>query len=176
MVTCLATWPTGPVQLEWIAGALADTPVTGAHGFCFSGDQVLVCDVVGRGPSIPGGHLEAGESPLACLEREALEEAAAELEDVVLLGHIVTDHSVNASYRGRYPHRAGQAMFVATIKRLSSFKASHDSTERRLVSCDKLSAVHHEWNDVLAAAYAAALATRPEGVQPTRTYARERDV
>ena len=135
-----------------------DLPVTGAHGFCFLGDEIIVCDVAGRGLSIPGGHVEAGESPRDCFIREVREEAAAELENVRLLGHIVTDHSVNPSYQGKYPCRAAQAMFVASITRLDEFAPSVDSTARRLVPFDALPSIHHQWHDVLEAAYVDAIA------------------
>ena len=117
-----------------------------------------MCNIGGRGLSIPGGHIEPGESPDACLIREAMEEAAVELVDVALLGHIVTDHTVNPSYTGRYPHRAAQAMFVASVKRLREFRPAEDSTERRLVPIDALPSLHHEWNAVLGEAYAVAIA------------------
>jgi 8-oxo-dGTP diphosphatase len=174
MVTCLASWPTGPVKLEWSPGALVDLPVTGAHGFCFMGEMVVVCTIADRGLSIPGGHIEAGESAEVCFRREAGEEAAAELGDVVLLGHIVTDHSVNPSYQGKYPRRAAQAMFVGSVRRLSQFTPTIDSGERRLVPFDSLPTLHHEWNEVLGAAYAEAVARMRPGIalQETREDAR----
>jgi 8-oxo-dGTP diphosphatase len=152
-----------------------DLPVTGAHGFCFMGDTVVVCNIADRGLSIPGGHIEAGESAEVCLRREVGEEAAAELGDVVLLGHIVTDHSVNPSYQGQYPRRAAQAMFVASIRQLSEFAPTVDSVERRLVPFDALPSLHHEWNEVLGVAYAEAVTrmrpgdARQENCEDART-------
>ena len=70
--------------------------------------------------------------------REALAEAAVELADVALLGHIVTDHTVNSCYQGRYPLRAAQAMFAASVKRLRESRPAEDSAERLLVPVDAL--------------------------------------
>ncbi len=157
MVTCLASWPTGPVKLEWSAELSIDLPVTGAHGFCFLRNRVVVCNIGGRGLSIPGGHVEPGELLEACFVREAMEEAAVEFGDVALLGHVITDHTVNPAYAGKYPHRAAQAIFVASVKRLGEFRPARDSTERRLVPVAALPSLHHEWNVVLGEAYALAL-------------------
>jgi 8-oxo-dGTP diphosphatase len=156
-VSCLATWPTGSVRLEWIPGASAGVPITGAHGFCFSGDRVLMCHIAHRGLSIPGGHPEPGESPEACLVREVREETGAELEHVVLLGHIVADHSVNPSYAGTYPRRAAIAIFAAAIARLGELEPTSESTDRQLVPCQQVPLTHQGWNEVLAAAYDGAL-------------------
>jgi ADP-ribose pyrophosphatase YjhB (NUDIX family) len=168
MVTCLVSWPTGPVRLEWSTELSIDLPVTGAHGFCFLENSVVVCDIEGRGLTIPGGHMEPGESPDACFAREAMEEAAVEFGNVSLLGYVIADHTVNATYAGRYPRRAAQAMFAATVHRLGEFRPATESTERCLVPAAALPSLHHEWNVVLGAAYALALARVQSGALADR--------
>jgi hypothetical protein len=86
-----------------------------------------------------------------------MEEAAVDVGDVALLGYVIADHAVNPAYAGKYPHRAAQAMFVASVKRLRDFRPAMDSTERRLVPVAALPSLHHEWNVVLGEAYSLAL-------------------
>jgi ADP-ribose pyrophosphatase YjhB (NUDIX family) len=153
MTSVKATWPTGPLLLSWRASEACDLPVTGSHGFCFSGGKVLVCNVRGRGWSIPGGHLEAGETPHECLRREIREEACAEIEHAVLAGFLVADHSINSEYAGPYPTRSALAMFAVTLGELKPYVPAKDTLARQLVELDALPTVHHQWDLVLDEAY-----------------------
>ena len=157
MIEDVAHWPSGTVRIVWHGGRRTTAPVTGAHGFCFRQGKVLVCDIGGRGSTIPGGHLQPGESPADCLVREAAEEACVDLGRLELLGFIEADHSRNERYDGRYPVRSVQAIFRADVTELRDFRAAHESAGRRLVTPAELPAIHHEWNRVLQAGLDAAL-------------------
>ncbi len=141
----------------WHGPADNELPVTGAHGFCFHEDRVLVCDISGRGPTIPGGHLDEDESASECLTREALEEACVELENLRLIGFIEADHRTNAAFDGDYPLRSVQAIYRADVRVVFEFEAQHEATERRFVPTDELPSVHHEWNVVLQEALRSAM-------------------
>ena len=134
-----------------------ELPVTGAHGFCFHEGQVLVCDIAGRGPTIPGGHLDDNESASNCLTREAFEEACVELENLRLIGFIEADHQANKAFDGRYPLRSVQAIYRADVRAVFEFEPRHESTERHFVPTAELPSVHHEWNAVLQEALKLAL-------------------
>lgn len=153
MTEVIAIWPTGPVSLSWHPGESCGLPITGSHGFCFCGGKVLVCEIEGRGWSIPGGHLEAGETPADCMAREIREEACAEVERSVLAGFLVADHSINAKYAGRYPARSGLAVFAVSLGELKPYVRSNDAQSRQLVELDALPKVHHQWDAVLGEAY-----------------------
>ena len=79
MIEDVAHWPSGKVRIVWHGSQETELPVTGAHGFCFRDGRILVCDISGRGPTIPGGHLVGGESAADCLIREVSEEACVNL-------------------------------------------------------------------------------------------------
>jgi ADP-ribose pyrophosphatase YjhB (NUDIX family) len=156
MASVTVTWPTGPVLVSWHPWESCDLPVTGSHGFCFSGGNVLVCRIGGRGWCIPGGHLKADETPLECLEREVREEACAEIEQVRIAGFLVADHSINERYTGRYPTKSALAMFAVSLGELRPYVPSEDAQARHLVELDALPTVHHQWDSVMDEAYSEA--------------------
>ena len=159
MIEDIVHWPSGTVRIAWHGREGNELPVTGAHGFCFHNERVLVCDISGRGPTIPGGHLDDHESTVECLVREALEEACVELADATLLGFVEADHRANSKFNGQYPVRSVQAIYRADVSVVREFDARHESTDRRFVTPDELPLVHHEWNAVLQEALRTALAT-----------------
>ncbi|MEM7018502.1 MAG: NUDIX domain-containing protein [Pseudomonadota bacterium] len=162
MNTCIIEWPTGPARLEWTESNPESLAITGSHGFCFLDGQVVLCSIQSRGFSLPGGHMEEGETPEVCFRREAAEEACISLSNVELLGYLIADHSVNPSYDAPYPVRAAQTIFRAKIATLETFVAQHESQERILVSIKELPDFHHEWSPALNSAYQCALAKLPD--------------
>ncbi len=149
MIEGIAHWPSGTVRVVWHGSQETELPITGAHGFCFYKDQVLVCDISGRGFTIPGGHLEGSESATDCLIREASEEASVDLVNLRLIGFVEADHRVNRDFDGQYPLRSVQAIYRADVSSVREFDAQYESTNRRFVTTEELPLVHHEWNTVL---------------------------
>ena len=156
MIEDTADWPSGPVRIVWHDSTETDLPITGAHGFCFHKARILVCDIAGRGLTIPGGHLDEAEKAADCLIREALEEACVSLYEPMLLGFIEADHRSNTNYSGPHPLRSVQAIYRADVRSVSEFIPEHESRSRRFLKPEALPALHHEWNDVLQAALDAA--------------------
>jgi ADP-ribose pyrophosphatase YjhB (NUDIX family) len=157
MIEDTAHWPSGPVRIAWHGSNETDLPITGAHGFCFHEGQVLVCDISGRGPTRPGGHLDENESATDCLIRETFEEACVKLTNLRLLGFVEADHRTNKEFDGRYPIQSVQAIYRADVCTVFDFDSQYESTERRFVTPDELPSVHHEWNAVLQEALNAAI-------------------
>ena len=157
MIEDTAQWPSGTVRLVWHGPEDSGLPLTGAHGFCFHQRSVLVCDIADRGLTIPGGHLDAGESAADCMVREAAEEAAVELSNLELLGFIEADHRGNRDFDGRYPLRSAQAVFRARVSAVHRFTSRSESCDRQFVPIGDLPSLHHEWNSVLGHVYSVAL-------------------
>lgn len=59
--------------------------VTAALALAFSGDRLLLTDLVRRGLDLPGGHLEPDERPEEAMRREVYEETGAHLGAARLL-------------------------------------------------------------------------------------------
>jgi ADP-ribose pyrophosphatase YjhB (NUDIX family) len=149
MIEDTAHWPSGTVRIVWHGPEEPELPLTGAHGFCFYQRKVLVCEISGRGLTIPGGHIDGSEPAADCLTREASEEACVGLANLKLLGFIEADHRANGDFDGRYPLRSLQAVYRADVSRIGEFDSEHESTDRRFVTIGELPSVHHEWNAVL---------------------------
>jgi 8-oxo-dGTP pyrophosphatase MutT (NUDIX family) len=129
------------------------------HCFCFSGEQIVLVDVAGRGASIPGGHVMPGESLFDCLRRELAEEACITVDTLALLGAIECDHSENPAFGPRfgYPRLASQLLYAGAVNRILPFVARHETSRRLFVPAARCPEQHHEWNAVLQAAFDDAL-------------------
>ena len=159
MIEDTAHWPSGMVRIVWHGPEETELPLTGVHGLCFYQGKVLVCNISGRGLTIPGGHIDEGETAPECLTREASEEACVGLANLRLLGFIEADHRANSEFDGRYPLRSVQAMYRADVVEVRDFDFRHESTDRRFVTIGELAIVHHEWNAVLQEALDVAVET-----------------
>lgn len=149
MIEDIAHWPSGTVRIVWHGTQEIELPLTGAHGLCFCQGKILVCDISGRGFTIPGGHINGSETAADCLMREASEEACVGLANLRLLGFIEADHRANSDFEGQYPTRSVQAIYRADVAEVSEFSSQHESMERRFVTICELPKIHHEWNAVL---------------------------
>jgi 8-oxo-dGTP diphosphatase len=129
------------------------------HCFCFSGDQLILVDVARRGASIPGGHVVAGEHLLDCLQRELAEEAYIIVDLPTLLGAVECDHSENPAFGPSlgYPRLASQLLYASTVNRILPFAGRHETLRRIFIRAEECPLRHHEWNDVLQAAFDDAL-------------------
>lgn len=78
-ITTNVLWARSPNTLTLHAGPDVPRPVTAASAFVHHGGTVVLVNVASRGWDIPGGRLEAGESPQQALAREVREEAGVTL-------------------------------------------------------------------------------------------------
>ena len=161
MISVLAHWPTGPVRLQWVPQPKTySEPVTAVHCFCFSGGRIILVDVAGRGVSIPGGHLLAGENLLDGLHRELAEEACITVDSPALLGAVECDHSANPAFEPSlgYPRLASQLLYAGTVNQILPFVAKHETSRRIFVPALKCPEQFNEWDAVMQAAFDGALA------------------
>lgn len=64
-----------------------DELIATAFVLAFAGDRLLQAQLVQRGWDLPGGHVEAGETPEEAARREVYEETGARLGPLHLLGY-----------------------------------------------------------------------------------------
>ena len=123
--------------------------ITSALALAFDGERILMTNLRQRGWDIPGGHLEAGETPEAAMRREVLEEAGAVLMDVQLLGYqrIRLLSTVPAGYR--YPHPDSyQVLYLTRVAELTDFVATEEASQRAffaLTAAQELTWVQENW-------------------------------
>lgn len=107
--------------------------VTAVCAFAFDGDRFLMTRLARRGWSIPGGHVEARETPLEAVMREVYEETRAVLGELGLLGYQknIICGPKPADYG--YPHPLSfQVIYWARIEGLEPFVRTEEALERGL--------------------------------------------
>ena len=135
--------------------------VSAVHCLAFSGEQLVLARHVSRGWTIPGGHVEPGETVIEALRREALEEAGVVVGEPTLLAVERIERlsgPVSLTPSGRpYPEPAFQVFFVAPVAdALVAPSTLEECTESRFFSPDE-ARVAPGWCQDLPALYEAAL-------------------
>ena len=133
--------------------------VSAAHCLAFSGDRIVLARHVERQWTIPGGHVEAGETVLEAMHREALEEAGVVVGPPTLLAVERIERLSGPPPPGRtYPEPAFQVFFVApVIAPLVAPSTLEECTESRFFSPEE-ARVAPGWCQDLPGLYEAALA------------------
>ena len=104
--------------------------VTQVSGVCFTSDgQIVLVSSDGSNWSLPGGHLEPGETLEEALAREAWEEACARISHLTYLG---TQEVVDLESPAP-PYRYYQGRFWARVS-LEPFEPRFETRHRRLVA------------------------------------------
>jgi 8-oxo-dGTP pyrophosphatase MutT (NUDIX family) len=108
-----------------------------AFCFAFNGENVLLTRLKKRDWDIPGGKIDAGETPQQAAIREALEEAFVQIEIIGLIG------TQELELLGASPENLGwknslsvQVYFLCRIQKLLPFRKNKESSERGFFSPD----------------------------------------
>ncbi|WP_270181324.1 NUDIX hydrolase [Alkalihalobacillus sp. CinArs1] len=151
LTSTVVTWGKSRLTLTWRPGS--ELPerelITSVHGFCFKDGELLLVNLNDRGWDFPGGHIEEGETAETCFRREAFEEGYVS-GNCTLLGSIVVDHSENEQWNesSRYPKVGYQVFYSMEITDVHPFGGEYESSERRFISPEKVSAYYPKWNAV----------------------------
>lgn len=107
--------------------------ISTAHCLAFDDDGRIVLTLHReRAWTIPGGHLEPGETPLDAMAREALEEAGAIVTDGVVFAHEEIEPEDGVAADPRYPAPSFQVFFAARLLSLGQLSATDECSEARL--------------------------------------------
>jgi 8-oxo-dGTP diphosphatase len=112
--------------------------------FPWQNEQVLLCNIEDRGWCIPSGRVEAFESSLDAVRREAMEEAGAVLSCLQYIGC----YSIRDKDEQRWAD-----VFVGKVVELQEISMPEESLGRKLVVMGELPELYHEWTDLTKAVF-----------------------
>jgi NUDIX domain-containing protein len=106
--------------------------------------------------------VQPGENLWQCLHRELAEEACITVNAPTLLGGVECDHSENPAFGPGfgYPRLASQLLYAGMVNRIFTFVGQHETSTRLVVPAVRCPEEHHEWNEVLQAAFEDAVSWR----------------
>lgn len=135
----------GDTVMEFRAGSEEfSAPPFAALVMAWQEDRVLVCDIAGRGWTIPSGRIESGESPEEAARRELMEEAGAEVGPFTLLG---TFHISNGGCESL------AVVFNAEVTGVNALPPGTESRGARFVHVSELPAIYSFWNPMTEAVF-----------------------
>lgn len=100
------TWPNGPVRVQFEVGAPPPAHlISNVNAVPWTSEGLWVVIQLNDGTwEIPGGTVEAGETPQHALARELLEEAGARIEWAQYLGALKMHSLAEQPFRPHLPH------------------------------------------------------------------------
>lgn len=111
--------------------------ISAAHCLAFSGPDIVLALHATRDWTIPGGHMEPGESPEQAMAREAEEEAGITVADEILFAHEEIDPLDGVAASSRYTVPSFQVFYVARLVSRGPITTPEECTESRLFAPDQ---------------------------------------
>lgn len=104
-------------------------------GFVFNKDKILLIRLKKRGWDIPGGKIDAGETPAQAVVREVREEACAlvQVEELIGIQELELLGPKPEGHRWPYPINT-QIFFKCRLETLEPFRKNAESSERGFFS------------------------------------------
>lgn len=101
-----------------------------AFAFAFQGDRMLLTHLKKRGWDIPGGHIEAGETPEQAAVRETIEEAGVRVEPVRLIGIQELEVFGPLPRTGWTRSLSAQVFYLCRVVKILPFIPSEEALDR----------------------------------------------
>lgn len=108
-------------------------------------DEILICDIVGRGWCIPSGRVEPFETSQEAAQREAREEAGAELTRCIYMGCYKLSDGKEVRWAD---------LFVAEVGEMGPIITTEESRGRQWIALAQLPESYYLWNDLTEAVFA----------------------
>lgn len=126
--------------------------------FAFFGERVVLCDIEGRGWTIPSGHIQPGETPEQAIRREAHEEAGITVDKVLPIGvYALTEPDGSRWYSG---------VFIGEVTHFDPIPTDSESHGVLLIPPEDVQDVYHLWNPLVAEVFAYALVQYRQRFRP----------
>jgi 8-oxo-dGTP diphosphatase len=107
--------------------------------FAWQGDQILLCNIAGRGWTVPSGRIEPGETSAEAAHRETLEEAGGVLGTVSAFGSFEVIEGEKRQYA---------TCFTCGLLELHERLNKDESTGVRRARLAELPAIYYTWNSL----------------------------
>lgn len=126
--------------------------------FAFFGEHVVLCDIEGRGWSVPSGHILEGETPEQAIRREAQEEAGIVLDRLQPLGIYMLQEADGSQWYA--------PVFVGEVVHFTAIPDSSESHGVLLIPPEDVQEVYHLWDPLIEEVFRYALAQYRERFRP----------
>lgn len=155
-------WPETLSRVEFFpATQPPNLPVSAVKIYVFQGDNLLLTKITGRGWDLPGGHIEAGETPEEAIVRELQEETGASIKNFVFIGYLKITNQQENERNKKYPKESCILVYKSYEAEVdANHKFQFEASESRFVALQELPSVHHDWNEAKAQVLAYALTCR----------------
>ena len=116
---------------------------------CFFGDNVVLADIRGRGPTVPSGRIEPGETVDEAMEREVYEETGARMHP---------DRRRLVGVTIMRPRKMPEAptyspVFIAEVTTFDPIPDDSESSGFLIVAPEELADTYYSWDPLLEAEF-----------------------